>query len=420
MSSERTSKNGFTQAAPPEIEHLGDYFWNRQERGVAGLPVMSVTMNDSLVMRDDLDLRVESALTPEQHLLVKEGDIAYNMMRMWQGACGLAVSDGIVSPAYVVLAPKDGIDSRFAYHWFKSARMIYLFWAYSHGLTEDRLRLYFDEFASIPASPPPLEQQRRIVTVLDCWDSAISDLEQLRDAQKARRSWFRSQFLTGKTRLPGFSGKWVETRLHDILKEHRLSSSGSEEVFSVSVNKGLVNQTKHLGRSFAAKETTHYNRVLPGDLVYTKSPTGDFPFGIIKQSTLSEDVIVSPLYGIFSPGTRALGVILDAYFESPIATKNYLNPLVQKGAKNTIAISNKRFLQGKLRLPLDPKEQELLASLMEVSKLEISQLDAEIQALRQQKLGLTQKLFSGDWTLNRSFDLPVLSLRSQGGTNGIS
>jgi type I restriction enzyme S subunit len=95
---------------------LGDFFSNRQEPGQAGLPVMSVTMNDSLVFRDDLERRTESALKPEQHLLVRKGDIAYNMMRMWQGACGQATADGMVSPAYVVLAPKPGIDSRFAYH----------------------------------------------------------------------------------------------------------------------------------------------------------------------------------------------------------------------------------------------------------------------------------------------------------------
>src|SRR4051794_20697031 len=119
---------------------LGNFFDNRQEAGRVDMPVLSVTMNDSLVLRDGLDRRMESALRFDQHLLVRKGDIAYNMMRMWQGACGLATTDGVVSPAYVVLAPKPGIDSRFAYHWFKSDRMIYLFWAFSHGLTEDRLR----------------------------------------------------------------------------------------------------------------------------------------------------------------------------------------------------------------------------------------------------------------------------------------
>src|ERR1700730_7992628 len=113
---------------------LGDFFNQRQESGIPGLPLMSVTMKDSLVFRDDIERRLESALRPDQHLLVRKGDIAYNMMRMWQGACGLATADGIVSPAYVVLAPKEGIDSRFAYHWFKTDRLTHLFWAYSHGL----------------------------------------------------------------------------------------------------------------------------------------------------------------------------------------------------------------------------------------------------------------------------------------------
>ncbi len=123
---------------PEQIsDRLGDFFNQRQEPGRVGLPIMSVTMNDSLVHRDDIDRRLDSALRPDQHLLVKEGDIAYNMMRMWQGACGLALHEEVVSPAYVVLEPKRCIDSRFAYHWFKSSRMIHLFWAYSHGLTED-------------------------------------------------------------------------------------------------------------------------------------------------------------------------------------------------------------------------------------------------------------------------------------------
>lgn len=169
------------------VARLGDFFNQRQEPGILGLPVMSVTMNDSLVYRDDIDRRLESALRPDQHLLVKKGDIAYNMMRMWQGACGLALHDGVVSPAYVVLEPKSGMDSRFAYHWFKSTRMIHHFWAYSHGLTEDRLRLYFDNFCEIPATPPSPEKQKQIVAIVDSWDEAIGETEQLIEAKMQRR-----------------------------------------------------------------------------------------------------------------------------------------------------------------------------------------------------------------------------------------
>lgn len=164
---------------------LGNYFRVRKEKGKPGLPTLSVTMNDGLVDRSDLDRKMETNLTPEQHLNVRKGDIAYNMMRMWQGAFGRADKDGIVSPAYVVVRPRESIDTRFAAHWFKSARMIHLFWAYSYGLTEDRLRLYADDFCQIPASPPPLAEQRRIADILDAWDRAIAQADAL--ASQKRR-----------------------------------------------------------------------------------------------------------------------------------------------------------------------------------------------------------------------------------------
>ncbi len=253
------------------------------------------------------------------------------------------------------------------------------------------------DLESIEVLLPPLSEQRKIAEILRTWDAAIEKLEALRAANLQRRIWLRSHLFTGRTRLPGCTGEWREVKLGEVLTEHGLRGTGAEEVFSVSVHKGLINQIEHLGRSFAAAETGHYNRVLPGDIVYTKSPTGEFPLGIIKQSKISAEVIVSPLYGVFTPATRALGVILDALFESPIAVRNYLHPLVQKGAKNTIAITNRRFLEGKLTLPMDPAEQSAIAAVVEVSQAELTAIEAEIEALQRQKRGLMQKLLTGEW-----------------------
>lgn len=244
---------------------------------------------------------------------------------------------------------------------------------------------------------PPLPEQRKIAEILRTWDDAIEKLTALRKANLSRRVWMRSHLFTGRKRLPGHNGEWCEVALGQVLTEHGLNGTGAEEVFSVSVHKGLINQIEHLGRSFAAADTGHYNRVLPGDIVYTKSPTGEFPLGIIKQSKIAQEVIVSPLYGVFTPATHALGVILDALFESPIAVRNYLHPLVQKGAKNTIAITNRRFLEGKLRLPMDPAEQAAIAEVAITTQAELACIDAEIDALTRQKRGLMQKLLTGEW-----------------------
>lgn len=254
-----------------------------------------------------------------------------------------------------------------------------------------------EELRRLELSLPPLPEQRRIVDILRTWDDAIEKLEALRANRLRRRRWFRTHLIAGKTRLPRFSQEWPQVSLGDVLTEHAQRSTGDEEVYSVSVHKGLINQIEHLGRSFAAKETGHYNRVLPGDVVYTRSPTGDFPLGIIKQSKIEKAVIVSPLYGVFTPMSRELGIILDAHFESPVTVRNYLHPLVQKGAKNTIAVTNARFLEGRLRLPLDPKEQRAIAAILGASSAELAGLEAEIDALTRQKRGLMQKLLTGEW-----------------------
>lgn len=200
---------------------------------------------------------------------------------------------------------------------------------------------------------------------------------------------------------------WKMRVLADVLVEHGNKSTGSEEVFSVSVHKGLVNQIEHLGRSFSAASTGHYNRVLPGDIVYTKSPTGEFPFGVIKQSKLDFDVIVSPLYGVFSPETNALGALLDAYFESPENAYIYLEPLVQKGAKNTININNKKFLSGSLVLPVEEAEQRKIADTLE-SLDELIALEAQkLDILNNYRIGLIQQLFPVEDEVTPRFRFPA-------------
>lgn len=153
---------------------LGDLFDERKDRGRPGLPTLSVTMNDGLVDRESLDRRVLSDLSPEQHLLVRKGDIAYNMMRMWQGVFGVARFEGIVSPAYVVLKPKGAINSYYAGYLFSHRSTIRKFERFSQGLTGDRLRLYFDQFAPIPVEIPDLDTQKVIANTLQAVDERIT------------------------------------------------------------------------------------------------------------------------------------------------------------------------------------------------------------------------------------------------------
>lgn len=311
-------------------------------------------------------------------------------------------------PSYInqhiarVRLKRGSADPKFVAHQLSSER---------HGIVIQRLNdagaksgLNLPTIESIPVLLPPLPEQPRIAAVLDAWDTAIATAERLVEAKRARFDWLRDEVLTGRKRLRGFNDLWREVRLADVVHEHGLCAAGDEEVFSVSVHKGLINQIEHLGRSFSAKDTGHYNRVLPGDIVYTKSPTGEFPLGIIKQSKVERDVIVSPLYGVFTPKSNELGIILDAYFTSPKATEKYLTPLVQKGAKNTIAVTNTQFLQGAVSVPGGDREIKALAQLVASAVAEIKAGERELERFRHQKSGLMQQLLTGKLRVPESIE----------------
>lgn len=148
-----------------------------------------------------------------------------------------------------------------------------------------------------------------------------------------------------------------------------------------------------MGRSFAADDTSHYSLVQPNDIVYTRSPLAIYKLGIVKQNHNQHNAIVSPLYGVFEPTNKHIGRIIEAYFESPERSLNYLDPLCQKGAKNTINVTNDTFLSGLLYLPDDEAEQQKIADCLGSLDDWIAAADRKLAALRNHKRGLLQQLF---------------------------
>ena len=179
----------------------------------------------------------------------------------------------------------------------------------------------------------------------------------------------------------------------ELLTEYRNRNTEGLRVCSVAVNKGVVDQIEHLGRSFAASDTSHYGRVKFGDVVYTKSPTGDFPFGIVKQSKLNEEVAVSPLYGVYTPESYATGNLIHAYFEQYQYANNYICTLAQKGAKNTINIANQRFLEKGIRFPVKDSDREYFSDMFDMLTEKAYKAEKILLLLMEQKRTLLAKMF---------------------------
>ena len=153
-------------------------------------------------------------------------------------------------------------------------------------------------------------EQRKIERLLVCVNERISTQNKIIEKYESL-----IQAIIYKAKMDGISkGTWRRIDLCKVLQERNEKNVDGRTICSVSVSQGVVNQIEYLGRSFAAKQTSHYNVVKYGDIVYTKSPTGDFPYGIIKRSDIREDVAVSPLYGVYIPASDSIGVILHFYF----------------------------------------------------------------------------------------------------------
>jgi len=283
------------------------------------------------------------------------------------------------------------VDTLFYTHSFKNVLPKFVY-----NIFEQINWLKYNEASGVPSlskstieqidiNIPCVEEQQKIATFLSLIDERIQTQNKIIEQLET--------LIKGLCQNLANNKQWEKQYLRNILTERKETNKDNLPIFSVSVSKGVINQIEYLGRSFASKNTTNYNVVHFGDVVYTKSPTGEFPYGIIKQSFISENVAVSPLYGVYEPKNVYIGSILHYYFNSPINANNYLHSLVQKGAKNTINITNQRFLDNTIFLPTDEKEVENIASLLNNIDQKIQTEEAILTQFENQKKYLLNQMF---------------------------
>ena len=323
-----------------------------------------------------------------------------NIVFAWEQAIGKTTQSevGMIgSHRFPMYRPvNDRVDIDYLISYFLTKRGTDILEAASPGGAGRNKTLGQERFLKSKIVLPPIEEQQKIAAILTTQDRVI-ELKEKRLAEKQRqKKYLMQQLLTGKKRLPGFSGEWKNIKLCEVLSERKEKNVEQNlRICSVAVQKGVVDQVEHLGRSYAANDTSNYSVAHYGDIIYTKSPTGDFLYGIVKQNLLQETVAVSPLYGVFTPMTFGLGYFLHTYFQSAICARNYLLPIVQKGAKNTINITNDTFISSKLYLPLDVEEQKAIADTFIAADREIDLLRQDIEQEKKKKKALMQLLLTG-------------------------
>ena len=366
--------------------------------------VLTISAQYGLINQEEFFNKSVASEDKSTYFLLKKGEYAYNKSYSSGYPFGALkrlerYDSGVVSPLYICFAAtSENKCPDFYSQYFEAGKMNSEIQAFAqegarnHGL----LNISVDDFFNSVIVSPSLAEQEKIAEILATQDKVIELKEKLLEEKKNQKKYLMQQLLTGEKRLPGFSGEWVRTKMSDVL-ELRNEKNTSEDlrICSVAVNDGVVDQIAHLGKSMAASNTSNYAVVHYGDIVYTKSPTGNFPYGIVKQSQLAENVAVSPLYGVYKPRTYELGFILNEDFSFANNANNYLLPIINKGAKNTINIADITFLTPSLLLPKDDNEICKLAQVFKKANEEISIIQKSIGQEKQKKIALMQLLLTG-------------------------
>lgn len=189
-----------------EVGRISQFYQEEVEKGIIELPVLQVSIHhgvsDKELTEEESDRKINRIEDREKYKRVRPGDLVYNMMRAWQGGFGAVVVDGLVSPAYVVARPRQHNITLYIEKLLRTPNAMEEMRRYSYGITDFRLRLYWDQFKNIKIPIPPrgeidriLGKVKKVQSEVDC---LVIEAEKLTSILQERRSALISAAVTGK------------------------------------------------------------------------------------------------------------------------------------------------------------------------------------------------------------------------------
>lgn len=388
-------------------DHFSDltYPAGVKNRDNLDLPSYSIT-NDHGFVRQDVKFENGGTMKDadkSMYYIVSPHSFAYNPARINVGSIGYQDLDHnvIISSLYEIFKVSGPAVDKFLWWWFKTQA----FKTQVKKLQEGGVRLYFfyDKLCkSILQYPKSKQEQTAIGKFFDDLDEYISsqalELQKLKNIKKAclEKMFPKEGELVPEIRFVGFEGNWERTTLNNFLEtkveKNENDKYNKYDIFSVSGEYGVVNQIEFQGKSFAGASLKGYKVTHLGQVIYTKSPLKAQPYGIIKTNNAT-DGIVSTLYAVYEPKGEVDTSFIQYYFELDGRLNNYLRPLVNKGAKNTLLISDDDALKGYVTFPKDVTEQKEITKYFLCLDNFIYNAVKKLDKLKQIRKGLLEKMF---------------------------
>ena len=197
--------------------HIGDIYAERSQRGASDMELLSVTMNDGVMPRSEIEGKDNSSEDKSNYKVVLTGDMVYNSMRMWQGANGISPCNGIVSPAYTVLMPKIPISNGYFAAFFKSPNLINEFRKNSQGMTSDTWNLKYPQIETIKVCIPALSEQNRVADMLGTLERRIAKQAHLVDCLKKYKRGAIKSIFTQRVSFHAEKNKWESHKMSELI-----------------------------------------------------------------------------------------------------------------------------------------------------------------------------------------------------------
>ena len=358
---------------------FGDIYTERKEPGDENLPLLMVSIHsgvsDGEVDAAELPKQVKRIEDKSQYKKAVSGDLVFNMMRAWQGAIGTVRTTGMVSPAYIVAEPNDKAYPLFMDYYSRTPQMINQIDRQSYGVTDFRKRLYWDSFAPISCTLPPIEEQQKIAAILTTQDKVI-ELKEKRLAEKQRqKKYLMQQLLTGKKRLPGFLKSWKTVELGEIFNyiqptAYLVKTTDYDDSYKTPVL--TAGKTFILGYTNETEGVFTKVPVVIFDDFTTATKYVDFPFKV-KSSAMKILTIKDGLSIVFA--YEAMQLI-------KFTVGGHERHWISKYSCLTIDIP-------------DIEEQTAIAEVLSAADREIKLLQQDIEQEKQKKKALMQLLLTG-------------------------
>lgn len=235
---------------------------------------------------------------------------------------------------------------------------------------------------------PPLSEQKKIAAILSTWDRAIEGTEKLLANSQQQKKALMQQLLTGKKRLPGFTGEWNIRKFQDLFHERTETDREDLPLLSVTANDGVIFQEDSGRKNISKEDKSKYKRICVGDIGYNTMRMWQ------GRSCLSDkEGIVSPAYTIVFAKKDICTIFASYLFKfSPLIHVFYRHS--QGLVSDTWNLKFKHFKEISWEIPPLP-EQKAIAAILSTADEEITAIESDLLRLRQEKKALMQQLLTG-------------------------